>query len=221
MSSTVQRTPRNPILHKDSGLAVRLEELSAPSVYRASTPKEQRRRMFRKESAAEAIGTLTPDLNLFGLTKGQFSLVDLLSAVLRQTGPARLSCSTWTAADASLAEVEEFLHSGLITDARFLVDFSFQRRQPGILNQMRQRFGSDCVRVTRNHSKFVLLKNEAWQLTLKTSMNLNQNPRLENFELSTDPGLFGFLEQLLNEMFSQKALESERARDHKNRFKEL
>ena len=50
----------------------------------------------RAQSAAEAIAQLERDgTELVGLTRGQFSLSDLIEAILNKTGPASLSISTW------------------------------------------------------------------------------------------------------------------------------
>jgi len=67
----------------------------------------------RAASAAEAIALLERDgTELVGLTRGQFSLADLLVAVLDKTGPAALSISTWTAASTSVQSMLELLQAG-------------------------------------------------------------------------------------------------------------
>ena len=52
---------------------------------------------------------------MFGFNRGQFSLIDLLDAVLSYTGPARCMVATWTAAKADMTRVKEFLESGRIS----------------------------------------------------------------------------------------------------------
>ena len=57
------------------------------TVHKAS--KRNRKISLRAtESAQNAVGMLEPGIELYGLTMGQFSLIDLILAVLRQTGPA-------------------------------------------------------------------------------------------------------------------------------------
>ena len=71
------------------------------TVHKAS--KRNRKISLRTtESAQNAVGILEPGIELYGLTMGQFSLIDLILAVLRQTGPAHMTVSTWTAAGAEI-----------------------------------------------------------------------------------------------------------------------
>lgn len=213
----------NPILARETDPAVDLLEAlgTAPTVY---TTKNEYRREIRKlgsqETAREAIAGLTPDMSIFGFTKGQFSLIDLLKALLDQTGPAHLTLSTWTAANADLQEVLEFLKDGQILSARFLLDFSFQRRQPEVAHMIRERFGMQSLRITKNHAKFVLLRNPQWTLVVKTSMNLNSNPRLEDFDISPDPKLWRFLDGVVTALFKKYHAKDQAKKDSSGHWKE-
>jgi hypothetical protein len=156
----------------------------------------------RAQSAAEAIAGLERDgAELVGLTRGQFSLSDLLVAVLERTGPAALSISTWTAAHSSVATMLELLQSGKITRCRWLVDCTFVRRVPQLVAQIRKDFGDDAIRVTKTHAKFATIANESWQVAIRSSMNLNQNPRMESYEIGHDPELCSWLEGVLSDVW--------------------
>ena len=167
--------------------------LTFPTVCRRDQVHSRRelRRCLAEPIAAAAIGTLTPGCELYGLTKGQFSLVDIIVACLAQTGSADLTLSTWTAAGSDIDFAMKLLADGRIRSMRFIVDYSFQSRQPAYCAALRERFGDDAIRVTKNHCKFVLILNDVWNLAIRTSMNLNENRRLENFEISDDPALGG------------------------------
>lgn len=164
------------------------------------------RDLRRKESAAEAVAGLDLDgREIFGLTKGQFSMIDLLDAVLTTTGPAAVAISTWTAANTDVSATLAMIASGRITRARWLVDLTFVRRCPQLAGRIREAFGADAIRVTRNHAKFAVLANERWRVVVRTSMNLNHNPRLENFTVAHDPELADFLLAALDDVWqSQK-----------------
>jgi hypothetical protein len=152
----------------------------------------------RAQWAAEAIAQLERDgCELVGLTRGQFSLSDLLTAVLAKTGPAALSISTWTAASASVQSMLDLLQTGQITRCRWLVDTTFVRRVPQLVAEIRRSFGDDALRVTRTHAKFCTITNEEWQVAIRSSMNLNQNPRLESYEIGHDPQLCAWLESVM------------------------
>ena len=61
-------------------------------------------------------------------------------------------------------------------------------------------FGPEAIRSTRTHAKFALVRNEAWNVVITSSMNLNLNPRCEQFEMTDDVercGMFaGFVDAL-------------------------
>lgn len=66
---------------------------------------------------------------------------------------------------------------------------------------MIEYFGQAAVRVTRNHSKFHLISNEKWKITVMTSMNLNTNPSLEHYVIQDDPALAGYIQSFFDEIF--------------------
>jgi hypothetical protein len=143
-------------------------------------------------------------MELFGLTKGQFSLTDMIEAILAKTGPADLSISTWTAANGDVTRMLELLNSGSIRSCRWLVDLTFMRRCPQLTSEIRAKFGANAIRVTKTHAKFCTITNKDWQIALRSSMNLNQNPRLESFQVGHDPELCQFLSQVLNDIWNRQ-----------------
>ena len=160
---------------------------------------------LRQENAEKAIAELKQDgMEIFGLTRGQFSLSDLLKATLIKTGPAELAISTWTAAHADVERMMNLLKNGLITDCKWLVDHTFVRRVPALTAQIRQQFGDDAIRVTKTHAKFATITNESWQVAIRSSMNLNQNPRLESFQIGHDPVLCKFLNNALADIWRRQ-----------------
>lgn len=71
-------------------------------------------------------------------------------------------------------------------------------------------------------SKYFLIRNETWNLVIRTSMNLNYNPRYENFEISDDKDFAEFHQTIIDEIWSsQKAGECFKVRPqiHKDNFK--
>jgi hypothetical protein len=160
------------------------------------------KRLVRAESARHAVAGFGHGSELFVLTFGQFSLLDLVTALLDVTGPADVTVSTWTAATADLSRAETFLRDGRIRSLRFLVDRSFLTRQPGYARQLVDAFGVDAVRTTRTHAKFATITNSGWSVSVRTSMNLNENPRLEYAEVTDDPDLAGWLDGIVDEIWA-------------------
>jgi hypothetical protein len=167
-----------------------------------SENKRKIRDAFSVTLAADAIGTVERNCEIYGLSKGQFSLIDIISHCLSATGPADVVLSTWTAANADLGFAFGLLANGSIKSLRFVVDFSFPVRQPEYCAALRERFGDDAIRLTKNHAKFCLIHNADWSIVIRTSMNLNENRRLESFEISDDAGLCGYLLGVVAELFA-------------------
>jgi hypothetical protein len=175
------------------------------SVIKRPIPKREILDLRRVQCATEAVATLERDgMELFGLTKGQFSLTDMIEAILAKTGPADLSISTWTAANGDVSRMLELLSSGAIRSCRWLVDLTFMRRCPQLTSEIRAKFGANAIRVTKTHAKFCTITNDEWQIALRSSMNLNQNPRLESFQVGHDPELCRFLSGVMDEIWQRQ-----------------
>jgi hypothetical protein len=56
-----------------------------------------------------------------------------------------------------------------------------------------EKYGAENVRITRTHAKFIVLRNDKWNICLRTSMNLNKNERLENWEVSDSKAMADFM----------------------------
>lgn len=180
----------------------------AQSTARSTTRKTpaRRPRLSKVTNARDALADFGRGMETYCLTFGQFSLMDAVEAILEKTGPADVTLSTWTAGGADLSRSAEHLHNGHIRSMRFVCDCSFGQRQPGYLAKLRELFGDDAIRTTRTHAKFAVLTNDSWQVAVRTSMNLNENPRLESIEVSDDPVLAGFLLSVVDALFAEESV---------------
>jgi hypothetical protein len=181
--------------------AKRQEFESAP---RSFTKPASRRPLLSKAGTAwEAIGTVKKNTDTYVLTFGQFNLIDVLVVLLDQTGPATVDLSTWTAADAHLNKTAELITSCDITRFRLIVDHSFEGRQPEYVAHMRKIFGPECVRQLRTHAKFMIIRSDSHDIVVRTSMNLNGNPRLENVEISESADFANWMTTIVDQIFGE------------------
>ncbi len=167
-------------------------------------PAARRTRLSKVTNARDALADFDRGMETYCLTFGQFSLMDAVEAILEKTGPADVVLATWTAAAADLSRSAEHLRDARILSLRLLVDCSFGQRQPGYLQQCRDLFGDDAIRSTRTHAKFAVITNDRWAVAVRTSMNLNENPRLETIEVSDDLSLAGFLLRIVDEIWAEE-----------------
>jgi hypothetical protein len=206
----------NPILHgrirpaaQDDGtpdLFGKVKTLDSATLYK----------LFRQQKANDFLGTLNPGSNLYGFTKGDFSLVDLIRAVSDRIGRCDISVSLWTMNKYHFGDFQALVDEKRFSSIRFMFDFSFQRRRVEQIGYLRKLFGPEAVIVTQSHCKFVTFGNAAWKLVCLTSMNLNLNRRNEDVELRDDPELYDFLDRFLDDMFQRHEAKAQA----KHRFKD-
>lgn len=166
------------------------------------TPKVREIRECFTGRVTDAVGELKQGCEIFGFNKGQFSLLDILLVVLERTGPADVTICTWTASGEHSDGVRELMTAKEIQSIRWVVDHSFPARQPEATANLIARFGADAIRVTSTHAKFITVCNDRWNISIRSSMNLNTNRRFEQFEIADDPMLTGYLLTVVDEIFS-------------------
>lgn len=180
--------------------------------------RQQKKRTVKKvdsKSAKDVIGPIEKGCEIFGLTKGEISIIDIIEYALSVTGPADVTISTWAAAQKSIIKAQQFIHDGRIKNFRFLIDPSFKDRKNAFCEELAQIFGAKSIRTLRNHAKFILISNDSWKIVIRTSMNLNQNPRMEFVEISDCGILFGFMNDIVTEIFLKISVEDNFQRNKK------
>lgn len=148
-------------------------------------------RAMRTEPASEALREFGRGVCLDVLTYGQFSIIDALVALLEITGPAAVKIATWTAEEFDLSMIARQLEASKMTSLNLLVDRSFVTRRPEFLAFV-QHMLNGGVAVCKLHAKWMTIRNEEWNVCVRTSMNLNYNARMEFVQVSDDAELADF-----------------------------
>lgn len=193
----------------------------APATVRAkgSTPAYAK----RKAGAALALDTARNALkgfdrggHLFGMNKGQFSMIDIASALLARVGVADVSVWTWCIAEYEVEAVSAFLDAGSIRSYRMVMDWAGANRDMPLIGEMQERYGDDCIRVTMTHAKIVTIAtDDGWRIVVRGSMNLNNNPRFEQFDVSDDVATYDMVRGIEAELWERgKPLPVKRLRHH-------
>lgn len=139
-------------------------------------------------------------MSLFAVTRGQWSMIDAILHCLSQTGPASISVWTWTIADYEIDAMEGLMVRREITSGRLVIDMSADRRNAMMIDRWRGRFGADSVRICKNHAKIARVSNDRFRLLLRGSMNLNFNPRFEQFDLTEGGEDFDLVKRIEEEL---------------------
>ena len=142
-------------------------------------------------TAREAISGFSHGSHVFGLTKGQFSMIDIAAAALEKTGPASVSVWTWCIAEYEVEAFSAFFNDRRVEKLRVVMDWAGAQRDMPLTAELQEVFGVDCLRVTKTHAKIVTIQtDDGWRVVIRGSMNLNANPRFEQFDISDDDAIF-------------------------------
>ena len=147
---------------------------------------------------------LYPKCQVYGFTDGKFSLIDVIYAVLKKIGRADVVICTWSAGIKDSHNIKWMLETNMINTIKIITDMSFPSRKKNYSVAIDELFGTENIRMARVHAKFVLLKNESWNIVINTSMNLNANKTVENFQIIDDVVLYDFMDQYCNVHFENQ-----------------
>lgn len=162
--------------------------------------KKADKRKIGFEPAKYAVAGFSQGSRIVGLTKGQFSLLHLICELVKITGPADIICATWSAGLYDASVMNDMLDSGALTSFLLITDRSYSTRQKQYALSIEQAFGVNRIRTTNLHAKFVLISNDRFKICIRSSMNLNENKRCENFDIDDDKEIFDFYKSFVDEI---------------------
>lgn len=157
--------------------------------------------VFNSIDVTPIVSSLEPGFRIIGLSRGNFSLIDLMHGVLKKTGPANVICVTWSAGIKDAHNVRWMVGSGLILSFQLITDHSYKTRQSKYAIALDDLFGPENIRTSEIHAKFTLIHNERHKVAIRTSMNLNANKTCESFEIDDDPEIFQFYMNFVEHTF--------------------
>lgn len=152
------------------------------------------------QNASECIGKLEKGKGLFAITRGQFSMIDAVLACLDQCGPSKVSLWTWTVAEYEIQCMERLMMDKRVIDGRLIIDGGARNKNAGLLKQWKDSFGEHSIRYVLNHSKIATIECDEFKLLLRGSMNLNFNPRFEQFDLTEGGADFDLVKEIEEEL---------------------
>ncbi len=153
------------------------------------------------QSTRQNIGSLHPGMDIYGICFGQFSFINIIEYVIDQIKePVDLDVSSWTIAMFEASRLAEMGSS--VRRLRVMCDSSISSLSPSSFNYLVNSLEDDSIRLLRCHCKFAIIANETWDIFIRTSMNLNQNRRLENFEISDCKVLTTYMKSVVDDIFN-------------------
>lgn len=165
---------------------------------RSSSPAGRRKTAVESfKNAAETIGTCEAGMSLFAITRGQWSMIDAVLHVLDQVGPAAVSLWTWTVAEYEVQVLTRLRIDERVTSGRLVIDHGARNKNAAIIADWKQNFGDDSVRYVVNHAKIATVETAGGlKFLLRGSMNLNFNPRFEQFDITEGGPEFDLIQSI-------------------------
>ena len=111
------------------------------------------------------------------VSRGQWSMHELLEAMLRRSGPAAVFLTTWTVTEDPVRKIFLLKQEGLIKSLSCVLDYRIKGRKPKPFQLLEHT--ADRIALTQCHAKAAVVRGESLSLTCLSSANFSRNPRIE------------------------------------------
>lgn len=181
-------------------------EMIENTIIHKRRPKRANFNALNGERLSEIVTALPKDGETFHIvSNGKYDFWSFVPVCLTLMGnAAEFYGSTWTMNRANVLEMLDLYDTKRIGALNILTGTYFKARESAVCNtliegcqQRGQRFLA-----FQNHAKIVLLRNAGMNLVIEGSANFTANPRLEQYTMSNDAGLYEFHRGWMEEMFS-------------------
>jgi len=156
----------------------------------------------QQQSLTLAIGQLENGKEHHFYSRGNFNLVRLICYLLKQTGPAHLMLTSYSFSRKSIEQLQNRIEKKEILSFKVILDNRVRVMSPKPFQMIATSFNYRCISV---HAKIALIWNERWKITIITSQNATDNPKLERGIIFTDPEILEFDLKNLNDEFERGA----------------
>lgn len=132
------------------------------------------------------------------LMSNAFDSPSIIYAVNKKEKIQEVICSTWAITDRGLQVFQELSKSAnvyLLLDKTYSYKWVFESGAVLLLENVKMKF-------TENHSKVILIKTDQNYYTFVGSMNLSNNPRIENIMITKNKELYEFYGRFIKQEFN-------------------
>ena len=131
---------------------------------------------------------------------GNFNLVRLISYLIKQTGPAHVFMTSYSFSQKSIEQLQHKISKGEILSFKVILDNRVRVMSPKPFQMIASSFDYRCISV---HAKVALIWNDQWKISIVTSQNATDNPKLERGTIFTDQQVFNFDLKVLENEFER------------------
>jgi hypothetical protein len=177
----------------------------SPKAVRSKLKRESAQKMKEKK-AGELIDRLPESGEAIHIVSaGIFDYWTLIPVIAGMLGEKieQSRFSTWAMTMPVCHQFIAMMDSGELGDCGFIADRSLQRMQGAVYAQLVTRFNAANMplRMTNCHAKVSLIKTKTRSLTIEGSANFTNNPRIEQFCVINDQGVYDFHFKWMQELF--------------------
>lgn len=125
---------------------------------------------------------------------GRFSMLDVMVFLLKQIGPAHILCGTWSISQESIDQIVQMKNKGEILSLSFVLDPRVKVTKAKPLQMLKANFP---YVFSSWHAKVSVMQNENWNISIVSSQNMTQNPKIERGCIFTDLPTYEFDKNVL------------------------
>ena len=148
----------------------------------------------------KTIGQLQQGKTTHFYSWGNFNLVRLITYLMKQTGPVHAFMTSYSFSQKSIEQLKNRLEQQELLSFRVIIDNRVRTMSPKPFQMLMESFDYRCTSI---HAKVALLWNDEWKITITTSQNATDNPKLERGTIFTDTEVFNFDLKILEDEFNR------------------
>lgn len=148
----------------------------------------------------KAIGLLSTSKTTHYYSYGNFNLVRVMIHIMKQTGPVHAFMSSYSFSQKSIEQLLRKREIGELLSFKLVIDNRVKTMSPLPFQLISTSFDYSCTSI---HAKVALLWNDNWNITILTSQNATDNPKMERGAIYTDKSVFNFDYNALKNEFNR------------------
>ena len=154
----------------------------------------------KEKTLIKSIGYIINGKTTHYYSYGNFNLVRLIIHLLKQTGPANVFMTSYSFSQTSIEQILNHRQKGNILSFRVLIDNRVKTMSPIPFQMLSTAFDYRCSSI---HAKVALIWNDSWNISIVTSQNATDNPKMERGTIFTDIQTFNFDKNALENEFKR------------------
>jgi hypothetical protein len=154
----------------------------------------------QSKALTKAIGDIARGKTTHYYSYGNFNLVRLMLHIIKQTGPVHAFMTSYSFSQKSIEAIQRQIETKNFLSFKVIVDNRVRSLSPKPFQMLIESFDYRCSSI---HAKVALLWNDKWNISIVTSQNATDNPKLERGTIFTDKAVFDFDLNALNKEYER------------------